>query len=189
MVQLAVLVSCSTLTMIAGCSKKSDNTAETAAAASDAGEAKAAEAPAAAAPKPPPSKASFRGSYTSTANKLYVPSGTDVPNAKEWDNVKWRGDETEDALGEGKLSLVLDAATGSVTGDVEGPLGPATVRGRIDGDVITATVTPVTTDPPAPYGTLRATRTGDAIDGEMKVAMSLGNVLRAATFRIARSAD
>ncbi len=118
---------------------------------------------------------SFAGTYTATIGVLYV------PDAAAWDGVKFRGDYGDaGALGDGKLSLTLDS--GAVTGELEGPLGPATISGVTSEKSVTFNVAPKTPGDFAFSGTGTATIDGDKISGEIHVSSWRANILRDATF-------
>jgi hypothetical protein len=106
-----------------------------------------------------------------------------VPDGGEWSYVKWRGDESKDGLGEGTLALEI---TGNqVTGTLEGPLGPATVRGMVDGTAVTATIERKTASDKGFSGTLLGTL-GATLEGSMNLSVHDAHIIRVAKFSLAR---
>ncbi len=122
---------------------------------------------------------SFKGKYTVSAGTMYV------PEAKDWAAVKWKNDDTK-LLGDGELSLAVDAE-GRVTGSSEGgPLGAALIEGKSDGHTLAATVRRKDPTDDGLTGTLLATVTGDKVDGTMKLSEFTAAVVRTATFSAAK---
>ncbi len=122
---------------------------------------------------------SFKGKYTVAAGTMYV------PEAKDWAAVKWKNDDTK-LLGDGELSLAVDAE-GRVTGSSEGgPLGAAVIEGKSDGHTLAATVRRKDPTDDGLTGTLLATVTGDKVDGTMKLSEFTAAVVRTATFSVAK---
>ena len=123
--------------------------------------------------------AAFKGKYTVAAGTMYV------PEAKDWASVKWKNEDTK-LLGEGELSLAIDAA-GRVTGSSEGgPLGAAVIEGRSDGQTLAATVRRKDSSDDGLTGTLLATVAGDKIDGTMKLSEFTAAVVRTASFSVTK---
>lgn len=129
----------------------------------------------AAAPKGAPR--SWSGSYEATAGTLTVPDG------KEWEGVKFRGEKSEVGLGKGELHLEIDSR-GTVTGTLEGPLGPAVISGTLDGDTLTARIDRKSPADLGFYGTLSGKTTGDALEGTMHLSQGEARVIREATFTL-----
>jgi hypothetical protein len=123
---------------------------------------------------------SWTGKYTSTAGSLFVPDGG------EWSNTKWRGDPSTDGLGEG--TLTLEIAGPRVTGTLEGPLGPAVVRGAVAGGQITAWIERTTPSDKGFSGTLAGTASGATLEGTMHLSVYDAHVIREARFTLARRA-
>jgi hypothetical protein len=119
---------------------------------------------------------------------MYIPRDADVPNASEWDNVKFRGDDAGIGLGDGAITLVLDPVTGRVSGTLDGSVGPAIVFGILDGTRITATITRKDATDEGLTGTAIATMTEGKIEGSMRLAESNARVVRSATFTLAKAA-
>src|SRR6185436_9605927 len=122
---------CAAACIAAACSRDAPATGAAAsssaasAASAPAGSASGGAASADAAAKAADAATAYAGTYTSAAGSLYVPDGG------EWAGTKWRGDESTDGLGEGPIALSI---TGSrVEGTIDGPLGPAVIRGAVEG--------------------------------------------------------
>jgi len=171
-----------TLLVLTGCPKKNDEgkaeagaePSTTAASPADGGDASATTAGAT-----KDGAAAFKGKYTVAAGTMYV------PEAKDWASVKWKNDDTK-LLGDGELSLAIDAA-GRVTGSSEGgPLGAAVIEGKSDGQTLAATVRRKDPTDDGLTGTLLATVAGDQIDGTMKLSEFTAAVVRTATFSVTK---
>jgi hypothetical protein len=122
----------------------------------------------------------YQGSYTATAGTLYV------PDAAAWDGFKFRGDTDAGALGDGKLTLTIDP-DGGVTGDLEGPLGPANVAGLAQENSVSFNVAPKEPKGEMSFsGTGTGTIADGGITGAMHVSSWRANVLREATFDVKR---
>ena len=137
-------------------------------------------APSASTPPPVASASTtgeYRGSYDATAGSLFV------PDAGPWEHFKFRGDDAG-ALGEGSLRLVLEPNGGAVSGDLQGPLGPASLTGMVDGATVTFHLTPEGEDGLRFSGTGMGTLNAGVISGEIHASSWHGNVLRDATFRV-----
>lgn len=119
--------------------------------------------------------ASFAGKYVVSAGTMYVPA------AKDYASVKFKNDESK-LLGDGELTLAIDAA-GRVSGSTEGgPLGSAIIEGSSDGPALAATVRRKDPTDEGLTGTLVATVAGDKLEGTMKLAEFNAAVVRVATF-------
>ncbi|HEX8792652.1 MAG TPA: hypothetical protein VF765_17010 [Polyangiaceae bacterium] len=158
--------------LAAACGKPSSGTQ----AASDSGlqapvTAASSAAPEAGSPKPG-ALSSWRGTYKSAAASLAVPPDF----AKTWAHTDPGG-----GTGDGTMTLTVDGATGRATGTLEGPLGPALVAGDVAGGTLTGAVSRKDPSDRGFTGTLRATVTGDRIDGAMTLASANGAVQRSAT--------
>lgn len=118
----------------------------------------------------------WRGSYKSVAAALTLPKG-----------VSWRVPETPAGVGDGTIALTVEG-DGRIHGTVEGPIGPATVNGRVADRHVTARV--LRSDP-ADMG-FTGTLVGDVADpatsrpgvmtGTMNVALGEVAAVRTATF-------
>ena len=120
---------------------------------------------------------SFAGTYDAKASTLYL------PDTKEMQRVKWRGDETTDALGAGKLTLTV-AADGTVQGESTGPLGALVIVGQAQGDTLGATLQPKTPTEGGYTGTLHAKKSATGYAGEIHLTRHDASVLRTATFEL-----
>jgi hypothetical protein len=117
--------------------------------------------------------ASYSGKYTVTAGTMYVPA------EKDWASVKFKNDETKH-LGDGEISLAIDAA-GRVSGGTEsGPLGASVIEGTSEGGALAATIRRKDPADEGLTGTLVAKISGDTIDGTMKLAEFNAAVVREA---------
>lgn len=124
--------------------------------------------------------ASFTGSYTATRGTLYV------PDAEAWGGVKFRGDDGGNALGEGTLTFTIDGDAGALSGELQGPLGPATLTGTAQNGVVAFHVAPRETTDMAFSGTGTGDVDGGVASGELHVSSWRANVLRDATFQAKR---
>jgi hypothetical protein len=162
---------------LVGCPKKKDEPlvkAEASATATAEADASANLAPDSGATRGP-AGASFGGKYAVTAGTMYVPA------EKDWSSVKFKNDDSK-LLGDGELTLAIDA-TGGVSGTTEGgPLGAALLGGTSDGQTLTATIRRKDPSDDGLTGTLLAKVTGDKIEGTMKLAEFNAAVVRVGTF-------
>lgn len=122
---------------------------------------------------------SWAGSYESAAGTLYVPSG------KEWEGVKFRGEKSEAALGRGELQIAIDAR-GSVTGTVDGPLGPGVVSGSMQGDTFTASFRPKDPAGMGFTGTIAGAVAQGAVTGKLFASQAEARLIREASFVLKR---
>ncbi len=119
---------------------------------------------------------SFAGKYTVSAGSMYVPEN------KDWASVKFKNDESK-MLGEGELTIAIDAS-GRVSGGSEaGPLGASVLDGKSDGTTLTATVRRTNPSDEGLTGTLQAKVAGDTIEGTMNLAESNAAVVRFVRFQ------
>lgn len=120
-----------------------------------------------------PAISSWQGSYTSVAGGIALPK-----------DVKWKIPESPGGLGDGKIALTVDSASGRVLGTVDGPLGPATLDGLASDGRLTATVA---RQDPGDHGFI-GTLAGDVIDGgahgTMNLALAEVSAVRSATFHL-----
>ena len=112
-----------------------------------------------------------------------------MPEGKEWEGVKFRGDKSDVGLGKGNIKLSVDPK-GVVSGEIDGALGPGVVSGMLEpggelGGKI-APKEPSKASEGAFYGTLVGKRAGDAIEGTMKLSQSDARVIREAKFTLKR---
>jgi hypothetical protein len=122
------------------------------------------------------------GKYKSAASGMYIPH--DAPNGKDWKEVKWQGDQSPAGIGEGNLSLKVDKDV--VTGELEGPLGPAIVNGNVHDGQLTGTIRRKDATDGGFTGTLVGKVTGTGIEGTMKLSRAEANVIREAQFSLAK---
>lgn len=104
----------------------------------------------------------WEGRYDAKKGSVELP-----PKVK--DKVR-KKDEGQTATGPGTLSLTIDA-DGELRGKAKGALGELTIIGRVDGDVVRASVTP--DDPYAPQamtGILVGRAEGEVIRANLRVA-------------------
>jgi hypothetical protein len=120
-----------------------------------------------------PAQLAWSGTYASTAGVLYVP-----PELK----VSWKPTATTTGVGDGALSLRVDRATGQVRGEVDGPLGPATLAGFADSGKITATISRKDPSDHGFAGTMVGTLGPDRGEGTMNLSLAEGGAIRTATF-------
>lgn len=153
---------------------------------SDAASPTAAPTPSGAAPAPtaaPTEPTRWAGAYQSKAGTMYVPDGG------EWAKTTWRGDESTEGLGEGKLTLTVDPGNGAAEGAIEGPLGPAVVYGRVTGAQLTATIARKDIGDRGFVGTLDGKIGADAIEGIVRVSSAEANVIREAPFQLKKGSE
>ncbi len=130
----------------------------------------------------------WTGTYASEKALMYIPRDGDVPNAKDWDGVKFRGDDAGIGLGDGTMTLTLDRATGRVTGSLEGSAGPAVLYGSFGDGRLAATVARKDATDEGLTGVAVATVSDTVVEGSMRLAESNARVVRVATFTLAKSA-
>ena len=158
------------LVLIAACKNESSRAAPAPSASASASVAASASAP-------PPAPSDYAGTYTATAGVLYV------PDADVYKGFKFRGDDGGTAgLGEGALSFTLDPDAGTLSGKLEGPLGPATLAGQAQGGELTFHVTPGEGSELSFTGTGTGTLDGGVASGEIHASSWHANLLRDATF-------
>ena len=175
-------VALSALVAFAACSKSEPAPSPTPGPSASAAVAAEAKAPAAATKGP----VVYKGTVTLEPGDLYIPSKGDVPNAKEWENTKWRGDDAGTELGEATLSLTVDEATGRVTGTLGGAAGEATLVGMLLGDRVHATISRADAGDMGLEGTLEAARTEQGLEGSVRLSHATARIIRRGTFKAAR---
>jgi hypothetical protein len=122
------------------------------------------------------SHSSWSGTYKSAAGSLYIPP--------DWKSVRWSGVDAQGGLGEGTMTIQIDAATGRVLGAVDGPLGPAIVDGVVfDGKLSASIVRKVPSDHGF-SGTLLGSVDRDVATGSMSLSSAEANAIRSATFTL-----
>jgi len=163
------------IAILASC-KESPATIDAAAASASASVAVSASASASAAPAGP---ATYAGTYNAERGTLYV------PDAEAWKGVGLRPDDAG-ATGEGAITIVIDPDGGTVSGSLEGPLGPATLSGVSQEGALSFQVAPKEKTDLAFRGTGTAALDAGALSGEMHLSSWRANVLREATFSAKR---
>jgi hypothetical protein len=98
--------------------------------------------------------------------------------------VRWSGVDAAAGLGEGTMTLEIDAATGRVVGTVEGPLGPAIVDGVVLDGKLTASIVRKAPSDRGFSGTLLGSLDRDAAEGTMNLSSGEANAIRSATFTL-----
>jgi hypothetical protein len=167
---LAVLASAS------GCPRTADSTQDAGPLASAVASSSSSSTPAA----PPSSSAeplaavTWKGTYKSVAGSVTIP-----PSLKAG---SWANADTQAALGDGALTLVVEPRSGRVTGALEGPLGPASVAGLSADGKLTATIRRIDPSDEGFTGTLEAEVKDAKLEGTMNGALGRANAVRTATF-------
>jgi hypothetical protein len=98
----------------------------------------------------------------------------------------WKRDDGTTASGLGKLRIEI-SADGSVSGSIDGPLGPGIIRGVYSEELLSATLSP--TDPTridAFEGTLSGTLQGDSLQVQLAAATADARVARRADAKLPR---
>lgn len=99
-----------------------------------------------------------------------------------------KGDDAKAAIGKGHVKLAI-TATGEVTGKVDGALGPATLHGTTEGDLVRASLVPDDMRAPgAMTGVLVGILKGATIEAEIRVAGATADVVREAPVVLTRAA-
>lgn len=137
-------------------------------------------------PAPPDSKwvGSWAGELDSKKAKVSLDPGVTEKT--------WAADDGRAASGTGTVSLVV-TEDGSVSGRVEGALGPGKLVGALDpaGELLSATLTPDQPDSaPAMSGTLVLAPQSGApeLTGTLRASSGSGEVVREATVKLKRKA-
>jgi hypothetical protein len=128
----------------------------------------------------------WAGSYKSAPGTFYYP--TDAPNGKEWKDFKWQGDDAGVGLGDGTLSVTVDAE-GKVTGGGEGALGAFTLNGTLENGQLSAKVDRKDPSDRGLTGTALGKMNGDKLEGAMRLSLPEANVLRTAAFSLSKGAN
>lgn len=165
--------------MALGCSRSGSETAHDAGASATTTQAAttAPDAGAGEAPKPgagagarataaakPGAKSAWSVTFALAPAKLYI------PDSKDWSGTKQAKSDDAKLVGEGKMSLEVNA-TGRVSGATEdGPLGAAVIDGRLDDGTLRATLRRKDPSDEGLTGTLFASVTGDKLEGTMELA-------------------
>lgn len=163
-----------------GCSKKENASGERAATgAGDAMAAVDAAAPEDAATAAAATKAAtLAGKYSLSPGTMYI------PETKDWSRVKQATDEPSKLVGEGTLTLTIDAE-GRVSGTIDsGPAAPAVLDGSLVGDEVRANVRRQTPSDQGLTGTLEGSRSGTRAKGTLSLAESNAAIVRHGTFEV-----
>ncbi|HVH41903.1 MAG TPA: hypothetical protein VM925_06150 [Labilithrix sp.] len=116
--------------------------------------------------------ASYGGTYSVAPGKYYI------SEAKDFASVKQVKDDPSKHVGEGALSLVVDA-DGKVTGSIDsGPAGPAMIDGRLIDGEIRGNVRRKDPKDDGLTGTFAAKLTGDTAAGTLSLAESNAAIVR-----------
>jgi hypothetical protein len=118
----------------------------------------------------------WSGSYRATAGTLYIPP--------EWKDVRWKAADSGAGIGEGTLAIAIDAATGRLTGTLDGPLGPALIDGVAKDGQLAATLVRKSPEDRGFTGTLLGTVEGDHVSGTMNLSSAEASSIRTADFRL-----
>jgi hypothetical protein len=123
----------------------------------------------------------WKGEYKSAAAALAIPT--------DKSKVHWSDAPSTTGIGDGTLTVTIDGASGRATGEVNGPLGPATVEGLAADGKLTATVRRKDPTDRGFTGALVGSITGEKVDGTMSVSLGQASSLRNASFSLAPEAS
>ena len=132
---------------------------------------------ASAAPAKPWYEGTWQGTYKAELLRIETAAG----GVKQW-----KEDDGSKASGEGKLSLAA-TSDGTVTGSASGPLGEHSVSGKIDGDRVALSLTPVQAD--GFRGLILASQADGGMQGTLKASTGDSLQARRATVTLARAAQ
>jgi hypothetical protein len=133
----------------------------------DAGAAKAASAPS--------SASAFAGTYT------LAPAAIHIPESKDYAHVKQAKDEPSKLVGNGSISLAIDA-NGRVTGEIDaGPASPAVLDGSVVDGEVRAQVRRKDPSDGGLFGTFVGKIAGAAIDGKLSLSDANATLVREGT--------
>ncbi len=118
----------------------------------------------------------YEGDYKSAASTLYVPED------KIYKGFRFRGDEAESGIGPGTMKLKVDPG-GRVEGTGEGSLGAFLVSGFFKDGMLTGTIFRKEKDGGF-TGSILGETSKTGVDGNFKVSLGQGNVLRSGTFAL-----
>lgn len=127
----------------------------------------------AASPAAAPGKAtSYSGTYSLAPGKYYI------SESKEFSGVKPPKDDTSKLVGEGTVTIAVDAA-GAVTGTIDtGPASPAVIDGRLIGTDLRGQVRRKDPSDNGLTGVLAAVASDDGATGTLSLAESTAAVVR-----------
>jgi hypothetical protein len=117
---------------------------------------------------------------------MYIPRDADVPNSKDWDTVKFRGDDAEVGRGEGTLSLRIKKETGEVLGEGSGSIGEVILYGRFRDNKFGATVARKNGNDGGLVGTASGKIDGSSLKGSMRLSNGNAAVVRVVDFALTR---
>jgi hypothetical protein len=151
----------------------------------------------------PPLPARFSGTYVATVVSISVPTKDEVPNASEWAVVKWRDGDPSRGVGEGAMDVTLPPGDGAWAGSIDGPVGPARIRGERRGSRLVGTVERAapsdmgftgtfeghTLDAAGAPSTGSAAGNTDRIEGTMRLSLATAEAVRQATVRLTRAGE
>lgn len=130
---------------------------------------------ASAAPPAPWYSGSWQGTYQAELHRVELPMG----GIKEW-----KKDDGAQASGEGKLSFEVSEA-GDVSGKASGPLGEQVVTGRVEGERVALTLSPVETN--GFQGVILAAQAPEGIKGSLNASTGDSVVVRKAAVVITKA--
>lgn len=121
------------------------------------------------------------GEYTTKVGTFFV------PDHKDWEKVRWRGDDAKDGVGKGALTFVV-GSDGRVRGETGegGALGAAVLSGIVHEGRVTATLLRKVADDDGFTGTLEGTLEGDTLRGTMRLASAASHLVREGSFEAKR---
>jgi hypothetical protein len=154
------------------------HTAERASAAVSAASAVASTAAAGSAPAKPPEKPWFAGTFSGNYRAEVGALKAEVGAPRQWQK-----DDGKAAVGPGTLSVSI-AEDGAVEGSAEGAFGDETLSGRVEGDVVRATL--LAKSDTSFRGTLIAAREGDGFKGSIQASSADSSTVRAASLELTR---
>jgi hypothetical protein len=118
---------------------------------------------------------SWQGTYKAELHRVELPAG----GIKEW-----KKDDGAQASGEGKLSFEV-TPTGDVSGKASGPLGEQVVSGRVEGERVALTLTPVESN--GFQGVILAAQSPEGIKGALNASTGDSVVVRKAQVVVAKA--
>jgi hypothetical protein len=128
-----------------------------------------------------PATRTWKGEYKSAAAALSIPT--------DKNKVHWSDAPSTTGIGDGTLTVTIDGVSGRATGEVGGPLGPATVEGLAADGKLTATVRRKDPTDRGFTGALVGSITGEKVDGTMSVSLGQASSLRSASFSLVPEAS
>jgi hypothetical protein len=116
--------------------------------------------------------ASYSGTYSIAPAKMYI------PNAKDYASVKQAKDDPTKHVGEGALTLQVDAE-GHVTGTIDsGPASPALIDGSLVEEEIRGTIRRKSPSDEGLTGTFTGKISADSVEGKLALAEANAAVVR-----------